>query len=100
MDCPKTNQTSAKRPAQMPATSQHSEILARISQAGIAQWQVLTVKIGLVLNLNCKIVLTLSIRQFRRALSGFDGRVEPACLRISRGKRPDEERIVLLRDAI
>jgi hypothetical protein len=72
----------------------------RISQGAIAKWQMLPVKIGLVLNLNCKIVLTLSIRQFRRALSRLNGGVELACLRVSRGKRSDEERIVLLRDAI
>ena len=65
-----------------------------------AKWQVLPVKIGLVLNLNCKIVLTLSIRQFRRALSSFDGNVELACLRVSCGKRSDEEGIILLRDSI
>src|SRR5260370_23440761 len=84
----------------MPTASQRSEILLRISKGTIAKWQVLPVKIGLALNLNCKTVLTLSIRQFRRALSGFDSSVELACFRVSRGKRSDEERIVLLRDAI
>src|SRR5438128_380551 len=82
MDCPKTNQMSATRPAQIPATSQRSEILSRISQDLIAKRQVLAVKIGLVLNLNSKTVLALSIRQFRRALGSFDGKVELACFRV------------------
>ena len=91
---------SATRPAQIPATSQRSEILSRISQGLIAKRQVLAVKIGLVLNLNSKTVLALSIRQFRRALGSFDGKVELACFRVGCRERSNEEWIVLLRDSI
>src|SRR5260370_36973756 len=84
----------------MPRARQRSEILLRRWEGTHAKWAGVPVKIGLALNLNCKTVLTLSLRQFRRALSGFDSSVELACFRVSRGKRSDEERIVLLRAAI
>jgi len=58
------------------------------------------VKIGILLNLKGKTMLALRIRQFRRALRSFDGNIELACFRVSRGERSNVEWIVLLLDSI
>src|SRR6267378_7606664 len=94
MDCPKTNQTSATRPTQMPATSQRLEILSRISQAWIAEWCAPLIKIDILPNLNGEIMCALSVRLLRRASRSFDRFLELAGLRVSRGECANEDRII------
>src|SRR6202011_1549755 len=93
MDCPKTSQTSATRPAQMPATSQRSEILSRISQAGIAEWSSALIKIELLLDLNGEVAHALSVGLLQCVSRRFDRFLELAGLRISGGKCSNENRI-------
>src|ERR1700731_3605229 len=100
MDCPKTNQTSATRPAQMPATVPRSEILSRISQTGIAEWRAALIKIDILLDLNGEIVCALSVRLLRCASRGFNRVLELAGLRIGRGKCSNEDRITFLGELV
>ena len=93
MDCPKTNQTSATRPAQMPATSQRSEILSRISQVGIAKWGAALIKIGFLLDLNGEITHALSVGLLQCASRCFDRFLELAGLCVSGRQCANEDRI-------
>src|ERR1700687_4018302 len=86
--------------AQTPATSQRSEILSRISQAGIAEWRATPIKISILLDLNGEVTHALSIRQFRCASGSFDRFLELAGLRVSGCKCSNEDRITFLGELI
>src|SRR5437899_11772288 len=98
--CPNTNQTSATRPTQMPATSERSEILPRISQVGIPQRGATPIKIDIFLDLKDEVTHTLSIRLLRCASRGFDRFLELACLRVSSSKCSNEYRIIVVGELI
>src|SRR6184192_1899980 len=84
----------------MPATSQRSQILSRISQAWIAEWCATLIKIDILPNLNGEIVRALSVRLLRCASRSFDGFLELAGLRVSRRQRPNEDRITFFRELV
>src|SRR4029077_11353691 len=77
----------------MPARSQRSEILSRISQIGIAEWRAVLVKIDILVDLNGEITNALSIRLLRCASRSFDRFLELACLRVSSREGSNEDRI-------
>src|SRR5438874_12705381 len=81
----------------MPATSQRSQILSRISQAWIAEWCATLIKIDILPNLNGEIMRALSVRLLQCASRSFDGFLELAGLGVSRRRRPNEDRITFFR---
>src|SRR5947208_6120708 len=93
--CPNTNQTSATRATQMPATSERSEILSRISQVGIPQRGATPIKIDILLDLKGEVTHTLSIRLLRCASRSLDRVLKLSGFGISRGQSSSEDEIIL-----
>src|SRR5438477_5544335 len=98
--CPNTNQTSATRPAQMPATSPRSEMLLRILQIAIPQRRAASIKIDVILDLQGETMGASSIGLFCSTTRGFNRVLELTGLRVSGRKCSNENRIALLGELI
>src|SRR5947209_4537338 len=97
---PKTNQTSAIKPAEIAATIPRSEILLRISQTWIAQRRAPLIKIDIFHDLVGELAHTLGVRLFRGAARDVDRVFELAGLRVSGGESSNENRVRVLRDLV